>query len=132
MSGCLAQGHNMVPPEKLKPTTPLSQVEHSTTGWLYRYHTAIWSLYRHVVCDVPVSCKANGDRKQLWAWPFLSHLHEILLSIKDLEKFSEFNLLQNLHLCTQNLFVPQTSDLLEKLALIFLHNFHCKRSLLKF
>ena len=33
---CLAQGHTMVPPEKLKPTTPLSQVEHSTTGWLYR------------------------------------------------------------------------------------------------
>ena len=30
--------------------------------------TAIRSLYRHVVCDVPVSCKANGDRNQLWAW----------------------------------------------------------------
>ena len=27
--------------------------------------------------------------------------------------------------------MPQTSDLLEKLALIFLHNFHRKRSLLK-
>ena len=54
-----------MPPEKLKPTTPLSQVERSTTGWLYRYYTAIRSLYRHVVCDVPVSCKANGDRNQL-------------------------------------------------------------------
>ena len=31
----------------------------------------------------------------------------------------------------KNLFLPQTSDLLEKLALIFLHNFHRKRSLLK-
>ena len=58
----------MVPPEKLKPTTPLSQVEHSTTSWLYRYYTAIRSLNCHVVCDVPVSCKANGDRNQLWAW----------------------------------------------------------------
>ena len=57
----------MVPPEKFKQTTPLSQVEHSTTGWLYRYFTAIWSLYRHV-CETPVSCKANGDRNQLWAW----------------------------------------------------------------
>ena len=45
----------MVPPEKLKPTTPLSQVEHSTTGWLYRHYTAIGSLYRHVVCDALVS-----------------------------------------------------------------------------
>ena len=58
----------MVPPEKLKPTTPCSQVEHSTTGWLYRYNTAIQPLYHHVVCDIPVSCKANGDRYQLWAW----------------------------------------------------------------
>ena len=58
----------MVPPDKLKPTTPLSQVEHSTTGWLDRYYTAIRSLYRHVVCDILVFCKANGDRNQLWAW----------------------------------------------------------------
>ena len=31
------------------------------------YYTAIWSLYRHVVCNVTVSCKANVDRNQLWA-----------------------------------------------------------------
>ena len=58
----------MVPPEKLKRTTPLSQGKQSTTGWLYRYYTAIRSLYRHVVCDVPVSCKANRGRNKLWAW----------------------------------------------------------------
>ena len=29
---------------------------------------AIRSLYRHVVCNVPVSCKAYGDMNQLWAW----------------------------------------------------------------
>ena len=52
----------MVPPEKLNPTTPLSQVEHSTVGLLYRYYTAIRPLYHHVVCDVPVSCKANRAR----------------------------------------------------------------------
>ena len=28
---CLAQGHNAVPPLSLKPTTPQSQVKHSTT-----------------------------------------------------------------------------------------------------
>ena len=28
------------------------------------YHTAIWSLYRQVVCNVPVYCKANRDRNQ--------------------------------------------------------------------
>ena len=33
-----------------------------------RYDWAIWSLYRHVVCNVLVSCKANGDRNQLEAW----------------------------------------------------------------
>ena len=58
----------MVPPERLKPTTPLSQVKHSTTGCLDRYYTDTWSLYRHVVCNVPVPCKAKGDRNQLWVW----------------------------------------------------------------
>ena len=53
------------------------------------------------------------------------------LSIKDLENLAEFNLLQNLHLCTQKSVVSQTWDLLEKLALIFLHNFYRERSLLK-
>ena len=53
---------------RLKPTAPLSQVKHSTTGWLYRYYTAIWSLYCHVVCDDPVSFKAYGDMNQLLAW----------------------------------------------------------------
>ena len=52
---------------RLKPTAPLSQVKHSTTGRLYRYYTAIWSLYPHVVCDGPVSFKAYGDMNQLWA-----------------------------------------------------------------
>ena len=36
-----------------------------------------------------------------WDEPFLSHLYEIYLSIKDLDNLAEFNLLQNLHLCTQ-------------------------------
>ena len=53
----------MAPPERLKPTASLSQVKHSTTVLLYMYYTAIWSLYRHVVCD-----KANEDRNQLLAW----------------------------------------------------------------
>ena len=33
--------------------------------------------------------------------PFLSRLYEVYLSIKDLENWAEFNLLQNLHLCTK-------------------------------
>ena len=33
----VSQGNSKVPPERLKPTTPLFQIEHSTTGWLYRY-----------------------------------------------------------------------------------------------
>ena len=45
---------------------------------------------------------------------------------------AEFRLSKILHLCTKkNLFVPQTSDLLEKLALIFLYNFHSDHILLK-
>ena len=31
-------------------------------------HLTIRSLYRHVVRNVPVSCKANRDRNQLGVW----------------------------------------------------------------
>ena len=31
----------------------------------YMCYSAIQSLYRHMVCNVPVSRKANGDRNQL-------------------------------------------------------------------
>ena len=34
----------------------------------------------------------------------MSRLYEIYLSIKDLENWAEFNSLQILHLCTQNIF----------------------------
>ena len=50
----------------------------------------------------------------------MSRLYGIYLSIKDLENLAEFNLFQNLHLSTQ------TSNLLEKLVLFFLYNFHAK------
>ena len=32
------------------------------------YYSVIQSLYRHVVCNVQVSCKTNRDRNQLEAW----------------------------------------------------------------
>ena len=32
------------------------------------YYSNFGSLYRHVVCNVPISCKANGERSQLEAW----------------------------------------------------------------
>ena len=32
------------------------------------YYPTIRSLYHHVVCNVLVSCKANGDRNPLGAW----------------------------------------------------------------
>ena len=32
------------------------------------YYSAIRSLYRHVVCNVPVSRKDKGDRNQLGLW----------------------------------------------------------------
>ena len=98
----------MVPPEKLKPTTHLSQVEHSTTGWLYRYYTAIGSLYRHVVCDVLVSWR-----------------------LEPVVGVASSNFCKIFIYVHKNVFVPQTSDLLEKLALNFLYNFHRERSLLK-
>ena len=101
-------------------------------------------------CEIPASVPINGhaqsrlcicmvvsgyanSRIMLYTIvkSFLSRLYEIFLSIKDLENLAEFNLLRNLQLCTQNLFAPQTSDLLEKLELIFLYNFHREHSLLK-
>ena len=49
--------------------------------------------------------------------PFLSHLYELYLSIKDLEISDEFTLLQNLHLSTQKICqFQQAPDLLEKFA----------------
>ena len=65
-----------------------------------------------------------------WDEPFLSRLYEIYLSIKDLENLAEFNLLQNLHLCTQKSVCATNFGPLEKSALIFLYNFHRKHSLL--
>ena len=32
------------------------------------YYSAIRSLFLHMVCNVPVSCKANEDRNHLGAW----------------------------------------------------------------
>ena len=32
------------------------------------YYSTIRSLFRHVVCYVQASCKANGDRNQLRVW----------------------------------------------------------------
>ena len=59
----------MVPPERLKPTAPLSQVKQSTTGSLYRY---IIQLFGHCIATwyamAQSQLKANGDRNQLWAW----------------------------------------------------------------
>ena len=40
-------------------------VEFDETTTEKRYHTAFRSLYRHVVCNVAVSYKVNGDRNQL-------------------------------------------------------------------
>ena len=57
-----------------------------------------------------------------WDYLFLSRLYELYLSLKYLEKDVN-NLLQNLHLHTQNLFAPQAQELLEKLAEIILYNF---------
>ena len=31
-------------------------------------YTAFRSLYRHVVCNAPVSCKTNEDKNHLVAW----------------------------------------------------------------
>ena len=63
--------------------------------------------------------------------PFLSRLYELYLSLKDLEIYDEFKLLQNLHLYTQTFVCPQAQDLLEKLAEIFLYNFNREHIFLK-
>ena len=40
----------------------------SCTCIMYCFNTTFMSLYRHVVCNVPVSCKANGVGNQLGTW----------------------------------------------------------------
>ena len=34
----------------------------------YYMQSTIRAIYLQVICNVPVSCKANGDRNQLRAW----------------------------------------------------------------
>ena len=37
----------------------------------------------HVACNIPGSCKANGDRKKLWAWLYVNNLwHTSYLSVQ--------------------------------------------------
>ena len=43
------------------------------------YSTTNRSLYRHVVCCVPVSCKANGAGTQLGAWRYSDLLARVYL-----------------------------------------------------
>ena len=44
---------------------PIDYVNISVLIKLSQYYSTIRSLYRHVVCNVPVSCKANGV-KTIW------------------------------------------------------------------
>ena len=39
-----------------------------------RYYSANRSMYRHMVCNVPVSCKASRTRNQLGAWLYSDRL----------------------------------------------------------
>ena len=56
-------------PNHIFSQASLSQRLTSTLCTYFRlYYTAIQLLYRNVVCNVPVFCKANVDRNQLWSW----------------------------------------------------------------
>ena len=46
-----------------------------------KYSTANRSLFRHVVCCVPVTCKANGVENQLVAWRYSDLL--VILYLED-------------------------------------------------
>ena len=77
----------------------------------------------------------------LWVCHFpigiLGQVWYLIVSIPDLcnliyfEIWAEFNVLQIFIYVHKNLFAPQSWDLLEKLALIFLYNFHHKHGLIK-
>ena len=61
----------------------------------------------------------------------MSRLYEIYLSINDFEILAEFMFCKIFIYVHKNLFAPQTWDLLEKLAPIFLYNFHREHGLIK-
>ena len=50
------------------------------------YSTANRSLYRHVVCCVPVSCKANGVGNQLGAWRYSDLLAILYQDVRVMKK----------------------------------------------
>ena len=66
-----------------------------------------------------------------WDDPFLSRLYGIYMSIKDLEILAKVHIYSKFFIYVHKiLLAPQSSDLLEKWALIFLYNFHCNHILL--
>ena len=67
------------------------------------YARYILSLHKAGLCSEQPLNNLYIHRLWIFFWdePFLSRLYEIYLSIKDLENWAEFNLLQNLHLIAQ-------------------------------
>ena len=60
---CLAQGHNTVPLERLKPATPQSQVKHSTTEPLQSSFMNYSVNYEKLVNLVPYKdCREHSGR----------------------------------------------------------------------
>ena len=65
----LCRYHEALLAAKIKPYYARYIYVNIPTKVLSNYYTAVRSLFRHVVCNVPVSCKANRDRNQFEAWP---------------------------------------------------------------
>ena len=59
---CLAQGHNAVTPVRLEPTTPLSQVKHSTTEPLCSPLTCKIPMFKFISL---IQCRWTAENKHI-------------------------------------------------------------------
>ena len=105
---------------KLVFTLILKQLEaiiHPVIMLTYFFYTAIRPLYRHVVCNAPVSCKANGVRNQLWAWldSDSKALAVVFLQTNQIEQNIGFKAAETLHLNQSqfNCILPSTRDFIK-------------------
>ena len=78
------------------------KVDSEDARYILSVHTARLNYTQPLNNSIYTHCEYSFEMN-----PFC-HAYEIYLSINDFEILAEFNVLQNLHLCAQNLFAPQT------------------------
>ena len=80
--------HNLLSALRLGLCQPVYSYKIDKYFILNSYSVTV-SVYYHVACNIQVSCEANRDRNQLWAWLDVNNLwHTSFLSVQTNTKFT--------------------------------------------